>query len=172
MRVKVRVRVGVSRVTESANALPRYLVTYPRRFRRHSRQTLSTSSAYIEDITIDTESIDYDTQHLTTPAILSYSVTIAGINQLMNALQVLIQLFDANGIVVANNTDLQSRLIVNKPNLWETCGINHTHSCTEPSYLYTLQVTLYNGTSQTDVVDIYRIPHVGIRTIRLTNSKF
>jgi beta-glucuronidase len=132
----------------------------------------STSSAYIEDITIDTESIDYDAQHLPTSAVLNYSVTIAGNNQPMNALQVLIQLLDANGVVVADSTDFQSRLIVNKPNLWEPCGMNHTHSCTEESYLYTLQVTLYNGTSQTDVVDIYRIPHVGIRTIRLTDSKF
>jgi hypothetical protein len=33
-------------------------------------------------------------------------------------------------------------------------------------------VTLYNDASQKDVVDIYRIPHVGIRTIRLTDSKF
>jgi beta-glucuronidase len=131
----------------------------------------STSSAYIEDITIDTESIDYDAQHLPTSAVLNYSVTIAGTNP-ANALQILIQLLDANGVVVANSTDFQSRLIVNKPNLWEPCGMNHTHSCTEESYLYTLQVTLYNGTSQTDVVDIYRIPHVGIRTIRLTDSKF
>jgi beta-galactosidase/beta-glucuronidase len=114
----------------------------------------STSSAYIEDITINIESIDYDTQHLPRSAVLTCSVTIDGNNQPMNALQVLIQLLDANGEVVPNNTDFQSRLIVNKPNLWEPCGMNHTHSCTEPSYLYALQVTLYNGTSQTDVIDI------------------
>ncbi len=75
-------------------------------------------------------------------------------------------------MVVANNTDSQSRLVVNKPNLWEPCGMNHTHPCTEESYLYTLQVTLYNDPSTTDAVDIYRIPHVGIRTIRVTNSQF
>jgi beta-glucuronidase len=50
--------------------------------------------------------------------------------------------------------------------------MNHTHPCTEESYLYTLQVTLYNPGSPIDVVDVYRIPHVGIRTIRLTDSKF
>ena len=50
--------------------------------------------------------------------------------------------------------------------------MNHAHPCTEESYLYTLQATLYNGASPTDVVDIYCLPHVGIRTIRLTNSKF
>jgi beta-galactosidase/beta-glucuronidase len=50
--------------------------------------------------------------------------------------------------------------------------MNHSHPCTEESYLYTLQVTLYNHASLMDVVDIYRLPHVGIRTIRLTDSKF
>jgi hypothetical protein len=50
--------------------------------------------------------------------------------------------------------------------------MNHTHPCTEESYLYTLQVTLCNDASQTDVIDIYCIPHIFIRTIRLTDSKF
>jgi beta-glucuronidase len=75
-------------------------------------------------------------------------------------------------MVVANNTDSQSRLVVNKPNLWEPCGMNHTHPCTEESYLYTLQVTLYNDAPQMNLVDIYRISHVGIRTIKVTDSKF
>ncbi len=48
MRMRVKVRVRVSRVTESANAL--YLVTssptYPRRFHRHSRQTLHNSTVF------------------------------------------------------------------------------------------------------------------------------
>jgi beta-glucuronidase len=131
----------------------------------------STSSAYIEDITINTQSIDYDDQHVATSAVLTYSVIIAGDNP-ANALRVLIELLDVNGMVVANNTDTQSRLVVNKPNLWEPCGMNHTHPCTEESYLYTLQVTLYNDPSPTNIVDIYRISHVGIRTIRLTNSHF
>ncbi len=38
-------------------------------------------------------------------------------------------------------------------------------------YIATLQVTLYNDAPQ-NIVDIYRVPHVGIRTIRLTDSKF
>jgi beta-glucuronidase len=50
--------------------------------------------------------------------------------------------------------------------------MNHTHACTEESYLYTLQATVYNDQSPMNVVDIYRIPHVGIRTVRLTNSQF
>jgi beta-glucuronidase len=33
-------------------------------------------------------------------------------------------------------------------------------------------VTLYNDASPMNVLDIYHIPHVGIRTIRLTDSKF
>jgi beta-glucuronidase len=131
----------------------------------------STSSAYIEDITIDTQSIDYDDQHVATSAVLNYSVIIAGDNQ-ANALRVLIELLDVNGMVVANNTDTQSRLVVNKPNLWEPCGMNHTHPCTEESYLYTLQVTLYNDSSPTNIVDVYRIPHVGVRTIRVADSHF
>ena len=68
-------------------------------------------------------------------------------------------------------TDAQARLVVNKPNLWEPCGMNYTHPCTEESYLYLLQVTLYNDVPQ-NIVDVYRIPHIGIRTIRLTDSKF
>ena len=131
----------------------------------------STSTAYIEDITIDTQSIDYDSQHLATSATLTYSVVTAGANP-SNALRVLVDLLDANGMVVANSTDSQGRLVVNKPNLWQPCGMNHTHPCTEESYLYTLQVTLYNDPSSTNIVDIYRIPHVGIRTISLTNSQF
>ena len=131
----------------------------------------STSSAYIDDITIDTHSIDYDDQHVATSAVLNYSVVIAGDNH-TNALHVLIELLDMNGMVVAYHTDAQSQLTVNKPYLWEPCGMNHAHPCAEESYLYTLQVTLYNDPSRTNIVDIYRISHVGIRTIRLTNSQF
>jgi beta-glucuronidase len=131
----------------------------------------STSKIYIEDITIDTQSIDFDSQHLATSAILNYTIIIGGTNQ-TSTIRTLIELLDANGMVVANNTDLQSRLVVNKPNLWEPCGMNYTHLCTEESYLYTLQVTLYNDASPKDIIDIYRLSHVGIRTIRLTDSKF
>ena len=137
----------------------------------HSVLLYSTSSAYIEDIGIDTQSINYDSQKLPTSATLNYSVTIGGTYR-TNVLQVLVQLLDADGIIVANSTNLQSTLIVNKPHLWEPCGMNHTHACTEQSYSYTLQVTLSNGTSKTDILDIYRVPHIGIRTIRLTNSMF
>ena len=132
----------------------------------------STNSMFIEDITIDTKSIDYDVEHIATSAVLTYSVSIGGAICGGNAFRVLIILSDANGIVVANSTDIQSQLIVNKPNLWEPCGMNHTHPCTEQSYLYTLEVTLFDGTSPGDVIDIYRIPHVGIRTVRLTDSQF
>ena len=129
----------------------------------------STSKTYIEYITIDTQSIDYDSQHVATSAILNYTVTIGGTNH-ANAVRLLVELLDVDGKVVANNTDSQSRLIVNKPNLWEPCGMSYTHLCTEESYLYTLQVTLYDDVQLP--MDIYRIPHVGIRTIRLTDSKF
>ncbi|CAF0905037.1 unnamed protein product [Rotaria sp. Silwood1] len=133
----------------------------------------STSNVYIQDIAIDTQSINFDDQYIATSAILTYSITIGGTNR-ANTLRVLIELIDTDGTVVANNTDSQSRLVVNKPNLWEPCGMNHTHPCTEESYLYTLQVTLYNDeiSSSINVIDIYRIPHIGIRTIRLTDSKF
>jgi beta-glucuronidase len=137
----------------------------------HSVILYSTSSVYIENITIDTQTIDYDAQHVATSAILTYSVEISGDNR-ANDLRVLIELLDVNGVVVANKTDFQSLLVVKKPNLWQPCGMNHTHPCTEQSYLYTLQVTVYNEPSTTNIVDIYRIPHVGIRTIRLTNSQF
>jgi beta-glucuronidase len=136
----------------------------------HSVILYSTSTSYIQDIAIETQSINFDGQHVATSAVLNYSVTVGGTNP-VNALGVLIELLDANGMVVANSSDSQSRLVVNKPNLWEPCGMNHTHPCTEESYLYTLQVTLYNDAPQ-NVVDIYRIPHIGIRTIRLTDSKF
>ena len=128
----------------------------------------STSTAYIEDIAIDTQDIAFDDQNMATSATLTYSVVIAGANP-TNALRVLVELLDANAVVVANSTDAQGRLLVNSPNLWQPCGMNHTHPCTEESYLYTLQVTLYNDPS---VVDIYRIPHVGIRLITLTDSQF
>jgi beta-glucuronidase len=131
----------------------------------------STAKTYIEDITIDTQSIDFDSQLVAVSAVLNYTVTFGGTNQI-NAISVLIQLLDANGIIVADSTDSQSSLVVNKSDLWEPCGMNHTHPCSEESYLYTLQVTLYNDASLMDVVDIYRLRHVGIRTIRLTDSKF
>jgi len=82
-----------------------------------------TSSAFIEDINIGTQRIDFETNRA-------------------NMLRVLVEFLDANEIFVANNTDFQSDLFVNKPNLWEPCGMNHTYPCTEESYLYTLQVTL------------------------------
>ena len=131
----------------------------------------STPKSYIQDILIGTETIEFDAQHVATSATLNYNVTIGGTTS-SNALRVLIQLLDANGVVVANNTDLQSSLQVNKPELWWPCGMNHTHPCIEESYLYTLQVTLYDDTSEANLVDVYRIRHVGIRTIRLTDSKF
>ena len=154
---KVHVVVAVNNTLTSSTLPPGYLST-----NSQGRQTLkatfdffnyagidrsvilySTSTAYIQDITIDTQSIDYDAQHVPTSATLVHSVTIGGADQ-SNALRVLVQLFDADGVVVANSTDSQSRLIVNKPNLWQPCGMNHTHPCTEQSYLYTLQVTLFD----------------------------
>ena len=60
-------------------------------------------------------------------AILNYSVEIAGDNR-TDALRVPIELLDADGVVIANNTDFQSRLVVQKSNLWEPCGMNHTHT--------------------------------------------
>ena len=131
----------------------------------------STSKIYVEDIIIDTQSIDYDSHQTATSAVLSYTITIGGMDQ-FNDVHLLIHLLDANGMSVANSTDPQSRLVVNKPYLWEPCGMSYTHPCTEESYLYTLQVTLYNDAQQMDVLDIYRLSHVGIRTIRLTGSNF
>ncbi len=182
---KVRVVVAINNTLTPTTLPPAELVIHNPTYRELQNQfdffnyagidrsviVYSTSKIYIEDITIDTQSIDYDSQHVATSAVLNYTVTLGGTNQI-NAILVLIQLLDANGIVVANSTDSQSSLVVNKPNLWEPCGMNHTHPCTEESYLYTLQVTLYNDASQTDVMDIYRISHVGIRIIRLTDSTF
>jgi beta-glucuronidase len=95
----------------------------------------STSSAFIEDINIDTQRIDFDSQQMAITAKLIYAVTIGGTNR-ANTLRVLVELLDANGILVANNTDFQSDLFVNRPNLWEPCGMNRNHACTEESYLY------------------------------------
>ena len=130
----------------------------------------STAKSYIDDIGIETQSIDFDSQHVAQSATLNYTVTIGGAQS--NALRVLVQLIDATGVIVANNSDSQSRFVVENPHLWEPCGMNYTHPCTEESYLYTLQVTLYNEGAFNDPVDVYRINHVGIRTIRLTDSKF
>ena len=136
----------------------------------HSVVVYSTAKSYIEDIGIETQSIDFDGQHVAKSATLNYTVTIGGAQS--NALRVLVQLIDATGLIVANNSDSQSRFVVENPHLWEPCGMNYTHPCTEESYLYTLQVTLYNEGAFNDPVDVYRINHVGIRTIRLTDSKF
>ena len=125
----------------------------------------------MEDFTIDTKSIDYDAQHVALSTILTYSITIAGTN-FVNVLRVLIELLDVNGIVLANSTDSQSQLAVNKYSLWEPCGMDHTHAYTEQCYLYTLKLTLFDDTVPVNIIDFYRIPHIGIRTIRLTNSQF
>jgi hypothetical protein len=66
---------------------------------------------------------------------LIYAVTIGGTNR-ANTLRALVELLDANGILVANNTDFQSELFMNRPNIWEPYGMNRTHACTEESYLY------------------------------------
>ncbi|CAF1509615.1 unnamed protein product [Rotaria magnacalcarata] len=183
---KVRIVVAVNNTLTSTTLPPGYLHIYNPTYRvletpfdffnyagiDRSVILYSTSNNYIQDITIDTDSIDFDSQHVATSAVLSYSVTIGGTTHQTNTLRLIIELFDAQDILVVNNTDSQSRLIVNKPNLWEPCGMNHTHPCTEESYLYTLKVTLYDDASPMNILDIYRIPHVGIRTIRLTDSKF
>jgi beta-galactosidase/beta-glucuronidase len=80
----------------------------------------STPTIRIEDIIIDTQTINFDSQHQATSATLNYSIVIAGSDQ-TNILHVLVQLSDANGVVVANNNDTQPSLIVNKPNLWGIC---------------------------------------------------
>jgi beta-glucuronidase len=129
----------------------------------------STSSVFIEDISIETEEIEYNSNHVATKAVLTYLVTIGNVRNVST--RILIQLLDADGIVVVNSTDYSSQLTITNPHLWEPCGMNHTHPCSEQSYLYTLQVFLYQDTSIIPI-DIYRIPHVGIRTVRLTNSQF
>ena len=182
---KVRVVVAVNNTLTPTTLPPGELVIHNPTYRELQTQfdffnyggidrsviVYSTSNIYIEDIMVDTQSIAYDNQYLAASAILNYTIIIGGTNQ-TSTIRTLIELLDANGLVVANNTDLQSRLVVNKPNLWEPCGMNYTHPCTEESYLYTLQVTLYNDASQKDILDIYRLSHVGIRTIRWTDSKF
>ena len=131
----------------------------------------STSNIYIQDIDIQTDSIDFDPQHVPRSAVLVYSITIGG-KQDTNSIGYLIELLDADGTVVAKNTATPSRLTVNQPHLWEPCGMAHTHPCNEESYLYTLQVTIYDASSPTNIFDIYRLKHVGIRLITVTNSQF
>jgi beta-glucuronidase len=129
----------------------------------------STSSVFIQDISIDTKQINYDSQHVATSAVLPYTITIGGVQDI--SIRILVALFDADGMLVANSTDSRSEFTVTNPHLWQPCGMNHTHPCSERSYLYTLQVSLYQDTSTTPL-DVYRLPHVGIRTVRLTNSQF
>jgi len=44
----------------------------------HSVILYSTSKSYVQDIVIDTQSIDFDSQHIATSATLNYTVTIGG----------------------------------------------------------------------------------------------
>lgn len=131
----------------------------------------STSNIYVKDIDIQTQKIDFDSQHVAQTALLSYSISIGGTDA-MNSVAVLVELLDADGKLVVNNTNPQSQLTVNQPHLWQPCGMSHTHPCDQESYLYTLQVTLYDSTSPSTMFDVYRLKHVGIRTIRVTNSQF
>ena len=183
---KVRVVVAVNNTLTAATLPPAELHIYSDTYRTletsfdffsyagidRSVVLYSTSNAFIQDIIIDTQSIEYDAQHVATSAVLNYSVIVAGTNR-SNAIQILTELLSTDGTVIANNNDFQSQLIVNKPILWEPCGMDYSHPCTEQSYLYTLKVTLFtNDQAQKTVIDVYRIHHVGIRTIRLTDSKF
>lgn len=182
---KVRVVVAVNNTLTSATLPPGYLhihnPTYveletPFDFFNYAgidRSVIlySTLNTYIDDIAIETTSIDFDANLVAKSAVLSYTVTVGGSNP-PDPLHVLVQLFDQNGMVVANNTNLESTLTFNNPNLWEPCGMSYSHPCTEESYLYTLQVTLFEDSPSINILDVYRIPHVGIRTIRLTDSKF
>jgi len=182
---KVRVVVAVNNTLTPTTLPPGELVIHSPTYREletsfdffnyagidRSVVVYSTSKIYIEDIFIDTQSIDFDSQHVATSATLNYTVTLGGTNQ-TGTVHTLVELVSADGKVVANSTDLQARLIVNKPHLWEPCGMNHTHPCSEETYLYTLKVKVYNDASQKDLLDAYHLPHVGIRTIRWTDSKF
>ena len=181
----VRVVVAVNNTLTPTTLPPGYLHIYNPSYREletpfdffnyagidRSVLLYATSSVYIDDITIDTQSIEFDDHFVSTSAVLVHSVTIGGV-QPESDLHILIELLDADGLVVANSTDSQSRLVVNTPHLWQPCGMNDTHPCTEQSYLYTLQVTLFEDASSNHVLDIYRLPHVGIRTVRVTDSQF
>ena len=182
---KVRIVVAINNTLTPTTIPPGELIIHSPTYRELSNQfdflnyagidrpviLYSTSKTYIADIVIDTQSIDYDDQQRATSAVLNYTVTVGGTDR-PNDVYALIALLDANGMSVTNSTDFQSSLTVHKPNLWEPCGMNYTHPCTEESYLYTLQVTIYSDPQKMDVIDVYRLPHVGIRTIRLTDSKF
>ena len=115
---KVRVVVAVNNTLTPSTIPPGELVIHSATYRElvtqfdifnyagidHSVILYSTPSTYIQDIAIDTQSIDFDSQHVATSAVLNYTIVIGGTNP-ANSLGVLIQLLDASGTVVANSTD-------------------------------------------------------------------
>jgi beta-glucuronidase len=182
--VKMHLVVAVNNTLTATTLPPGYLHIYNPTYREletpfdffnyagidRSVLLYSTADTYIEGIAIDTLSIDYNSEHVATSAELTYAITIGGMHS-RDGRRVTIELIDAAGFIVANSTDTQSQLVIDKPHLWEPCGMSHTHLCTEQSYLYTLQVSIYEDTTSRKLLDIYRLPHVGIRTIRLTDSQ-
>lgn len=131
----------------------------------------STSNIFVEDIDITTESIAFDSDYNARSAVLNYSVTIGGIGQ-NESVFILVEFIDEDGIVIQNSTQIQSQLIINKPHLWQPCGMNYTHPCDQRSYLYTFKVTIFTDQSQKTILDVYHLDSIGIRTVRLNGSKF
>jgi beta-glucuronidase len=92
---KVRIVVAVNNTLTPTTLPPGHLHIYSSNYREletpfdffnyagidRSVILYSTSNTFIEDIAIDTQSIDYDSEHVATSAILTYSVIIAGANQ-------------------------------------------------------------------------------------------
>ncbi|CAF1366014.1 unnamed protein product [Didymodactylos carnosus] len=129
----------------------------------------TTPETYIDDVTVVTASINFS-GGIATSAILTYSIVITGSDT--QKTHVKVDLVDADGRIVATNNSgsMEGTLYVENPQLWQPCGMPNTHLCSEHSYLYTLQVSLSENVSP--LIDIYRLPHVGIRTITVTSSTF
>ncbi|XP_050322534.1 beta-glucuronidase isoform X1 [Bactrocera neohumeralis] len=123
----------------------------------------TTPKTFIEEVEVTSNLAEKSVGHV------YYKVKVSGTasNEADSALQIHVQLYNKEGVVVANGTsngDLNGALEVKKVKPWWPYLMHP-----EPGYLYQMELLLY--TADNTLLDVYRLK-VGIRTLTWNNSSF
>uniref|UniRef100_A0A0K8VYX4 Beta-glucuronidase n=1 Tax=Bactrocera latifrons TaxID=174628 RepID=A0A0K8VYX4_BACLA len=123
----------------------------------------TTPKTFIEEVEVTSNLAEKSVGHI------YYKVKVSGTasNEADSALQIHVQLYNKEGVVVANGTsngDLNGALEVKKVKPWWPYLMHP-----EPGYLYQMELLLY--TADNTLLDVYRLK-VGIRTLTWNNSSF
>lgn len=112
----------------------------------------------ISDITIITEAASADNEQ----SVIEYHVKTNV--QSSNGLSLQVQLFDREGVQVAEHKDFDGKIVLSNAKLWWPFTMHEN-----PGYLYKIALLLYSSSG--DLLDSYH-QNVGIRSIKVSNGKF